>query len=191
MFANTHKQPQHCLVFVLFKRTHNPNTASFLCCSNTYTHNPRYYKQLVGQWIDITGVPEGDYIVRVSINTGGVFSPQFADGGSGAGGADSNYVSPIFDEGQNRYPNVIQVPFRVPRPRRKVANAIESPAATTSLSSTSTVAAVAVGCVIVVLAVGTAIVKKRRERMTARAEVLVFNPPVRESDAQASGAFAF
>ena len=62
-----------------------------------------YYKQLVGQWIDITGVPEGDYIVRVSINTG-----QF---------------SPIFDEGQNRYPNVIEVPVRIPSPRKKVATA--------------------------------------------------------------------
>ena len=60
-----------------------------------------YYKQLVGQWIDITGVPEGDYIVRVSINTG-----QF---------------SPIFDEGQNRYPNVIEVAVRIPSPRKKVA----------------------------------------------------------------------
>ena len=60
-----------------------------------------YYKQLVGQWIDITGVPEGDYIVRVSINTG-----QF---------------SPIFNEGQNRYPNVTQVRVHVPSPRKKVA----------------------------------------------------------------------
>ena len=60
-----------------------------------------YYKQLVGQWIDITGVPEGDYIVRVSINTG-----QF---------------SPIFDEGENRYSNIIEVPVRIPSPRKKVA----------------------------------------------------------------------
>ena len=60
-----------------------------------------YYKQLVGQWIDITGVPEGDYIVRVSINTG-----QF---------------SPIFDEGQNRYKNVTEVRVHVPSPRKKVA----------------------------------------------------------------------
>ena len=60
-----------------------------------------YYKQLVGQWIDITGVPEGDYIVRVSINTG-----EF---------------SPIFNEGQNRYPNVTQVRVHVPSPRKKVA----------------------------------------------------------------------
>jgi hypothetical protein len=60
-----------------------------------------YYKQLVGQWIDITGVEEGDYIVRVSINTG-----QF---------------SPIFDEGQNRYSNVIDVRVKIPSPRKKVA----------------------------------------------------------------------
>ena len=60
-----------------------------------------YYKQLVGQWIDITGVPEGDYIVRVSINTG-----QF---------------SPIFDEGQDRYKNVTEVQVHVPNPRKKVA----------------------------------------------------------------------
>ena len=59
-----------------------------------------YYKQLVGQWIDITGVPEGDYVVRVSINTG--------------------QYSPIFDEGENRYPNVIEVPVRIPNPRKKV-----------------------------------------------------------------------
>lgn len=60
-----------------------------------------YYKQLVGQWIDITGVPEGDYIVRVTINKG--------DG------------RPIFDEGENRYPNVTQVRIHVPNPRTKVA----------------------------------------------------------------------
>ena len=57
-----------------------------------------YYKQLTGQWIDITGVPEGDYIVRVSIN-----------------------VAPIFDEGSNRYPNVVETPIHVPNPRKKVA----------------------------------------------------------------------
>ena len=61
-----------------------------------------YYKQLVGQWIDITDVPAGEYIVRVSLNTG-----QF---------------SPIFDEGQNRYPNVTEVRVTIPRPRNKVAN---------------------------------------------------------------------
>ena len=57
-----------------------------------------YYKQLTGQWIDITGVPEGDYTVRVTINRIGVF-----------------------DEGQNRYPNVVGVPIHVPNPRKKVA----------------------------------------------------------------------
>jgi hypothetical protein len=57
-----------------------------------------YYKQLTGQWIDITGVPEGDYIVRVTIN-----------------------LAHIFDEGENRYPNVIEAPIHVPSPRKKVA----------------------------------------------------------------------
>ena len=57
-----------------------------------------YYKQLVGQWIDITGVPEGDYIVRVTLNSGN-----------------------IFDEGENRYSNVSEVRVRIPDPRKKVA----------------------------------------------------------------------
>lgn len=57
-----------------------------------------YYKQLTGQWIDITGVPEGDYIVRVTVNLIG-----------------------IFDEGENRYPNVVETPIHVPSPRKKVA----------------------------------------------------------------------
>jgi Lysyl oxidase len=56
-----------------------------------------YYKQLVGQWIDITGVPEGDYIVRVAINMSG-----------------------MFDEGANEYPNVVDVLIHVPDPRKKV-----------------------------------------------------------------------
>jgi lysyl oxidase len=56
-----------------------------------------YYKQLVGQWIDITGVPEGDYIVRITINKEGTF-----------------------DEGKNSYPNGVQVRIHVPDPRRKV-----------------------------------------------------------------------
>ena len=60
-----------------------------------------YYKQLVGQWIDISGVPEGRYIVRVRLNTG-----------------DS---APLFDEGENRYSNVTQVVVDIPNPRKKVA----------------------------------------------------------------------
>ena len=60
-----------------------------------------YYKQLVGQWIDITGVPEGRYIVQVRLNTG-----------------DS---APLFDEGANRYPNSMQAYIDIPNPRKKVA----------------------------------------------------------------------
>jgi hypothetical protein len=56
-----------------------------------------YYKQLPGQWIDITGVPEGDYIVRAAINEAG-----------------------IFDEGANQYPNMVDVRIHVPDPRKKV-----------------------------------------------------------------------
>ena len=56
-----------------------------------------YYKQLGGQWIDITGVPEGDYIVQVAINATGAF-----------------------DEGEDRYPNVVEVAIHVPDPRNKV-----------------------------------------------------------------------
>lgn len=61
-----------------------------------------YYKQLVGQWIDITGVPEGDYIVRVTLNIG-------------------DKKGPIFDEGANRYANVTEALIHVPDPRNKVA----------------------------------------------------------------------
>ena len=56
-----------------------------------------YYKQLVGQWIDITGVPAGEYIVRITINSAG-----------------------IFDEGDNRYPNAAEVRVVIPKPRNKV-----------------------------------------------------------------------
>lgn len=56
-----------------------------------------YYKQLPGQWIDITGVPAGDYRLRVRINIPG-----------------------MFDEGENRYPNIVEIPVKVPDPRNKV-----------------------------------------------------------------------
>ena len=56
-----------------------------------------YYKQLTGQWIDITGIPEGDYIVRVTVN-----------------------LSNTFDEGSNRYPNTVEAPIHIPDPRKKV-----------------------------------------------------------------------
>lgn len=56
-----------------------------------------YFKQLSGQWIDITGVPEGDYIVSVTVNAIG-----------------------LFEEGQNRYPNTVTARVHVPDPRKKV-----------------------------------------------------------------------
>lgn len=48
-------------------------------------------------WIDITGVPEGDYIVRVRINTSGTF-----------------------DEGANKYANALETTIHVPDPGKKV-----------------------------------------------------------------------
>jgi len=56
-----------------------------------------YYKQLTGQWIDITGIPEGDYIVRVTVNLSGTF-----------------------DEGSNRYTNSVETSIHIPDPRKKV-----------------------------------------------------------------------
>ena len=56
-----------------------------------------YFKQLSGQWIDITGVPEGDYIVHNEVNDAGTF-----------------------DEGKNRYTDVLEAVVHVPDPRKKV-----------------------------------------------------------------------
>lgn len=56
-----------------------------------------YHRKQVGQLIDITGVPEGDYIVRVTVNANGVF-----------------------DEGQNRYTNSVETSIHVPDPHKKV-----------------------------------------------------------------------
>lgn len=56
-----------------------------------------YFKQLTGQWIDITGVPEGDYIVRVRIN-----------------------LVNTFNEGSNRYTNAVETSIHIPDPRKKV-----------------------------------------------------------------------
>ena len=58
------------------------------------------HEQLGGQWIDITGVPEGDYVVRVTINLAG-----------------------IFDEGEDLYPNQTRLTFTYPiRATRSVAS---------------------------------------------------------------------
>jgi hypothetical protein len=50
-----------------------------------------YSKFLSGQWVDITGVPDGDYILHVEINAAGTFP-----------------------ENQNLYSNVYEVPVRIP-----------------------------------------------------------------------------
>jgi hypothetical protein len=58
-----------------------------------------YYKQLPGQWIDVTGVPEGDYELEVEINL---------------------QADPYkFDQGENRYPDVVRVPASVPKRRER------------------------------------------------------------------------
>jgi hypothetical protein len=56
-----------------------------------------FHRKQIGQWIDITGVPEGDYIVRVIVNAAGTF-----------------------DEGQNRYTNSLETSIHVPDPHKKV-----------------------------------------------------------------------
>jgi hypothetical protein len=58
-----------------------------------------YYKQLPGQWIDVTGVPEGDYELEVEIN----LQPD-------------PYK---FDQGDNRFADVVRVPAKVPKRRER------------------------------------------------------------------------
>ena len=58
-----------------------------------------YYKQLPGQWIDVTGVPEGNYVLEVEINL---------------------QAAPYrFDQGQNRYPDTTRTPATVPKRRER------------------------------------------------------------------------
>src|SRR4029450_7343073 len=92
-----HKQA-FCLEDLL-KYTNDNKSSGYTCASQGITTGwaDWYFKQLSGQWIDITGVPAGDYIVHVEINAAGTF-----------------------DEGDNRYPNVIEATFHVPDPRNKV-----------------------------------------------------------------------
>lgn len=92
-----HKQA-FCLEDIL--RYSNDNRSNGYTCANqgiTSGYADLYFKQLSGQWIDITGVPEGDYIVHAGINSAGTF-----------------------DEGENRYPDVIETRIHVPDPRNKV-----------------------------------------------------------------------
>jgi hypothetical protein len=92
-----HKQA-FCLEDI-FKYTNDNKSSGYDCASQGITRGwaDWYYKQLSGQWIDITGVPAGDYIVHVEINAAHTFS-----------------------EGANRYPNVVEAPIHVPDPRNKV-----------------------------------------------------------------------
>lgn len=95
--AQGHKQA-FCLEDLL-KYTNDNKSSGYTCASQGITSGwaDWYFKQLSGQWIDITGVPEGDYIVHVEINAAGTF-----------------------DEGKNNYSNMIETLFHVPDPRNKV-----------------------------------------------------------------------
>ncbi len=95
--AQGHKQA-FCLEDLL-KYSNDLKSNGYVCANQGITSGwaDWYFKQLSGQWIDITGVPEGDYIVHVEIN----------------------YVK-AFPEGQNRYSNVIETTIHVPDPRNKV-----------------------------------------------------------------------
>src|SRR6266849_3982418 len=93
-----HKQA-FCLEDLL-KYTNDNKSSGYVCANQGITTGwaDWYFKQLSGQWIDITGVPEGDYIVHVEIN-----------------------AAKTFDEGTNRYSNVIETTIHVPDTRNKVA----------------------------------------------------------------------
>ena len=52
-----------------------------------------YSKFLSGQWVDITGVPDGDYILHVEVNAAG-----------------------MVNENLNQYPNVYEVQIHLPLP---------------------------------------------------------------------------
>ena len=98
MAALGHKQA-FCLEDLL-KYSNDSKSNGYTCGSQGITSGwaDWYFKQLSGQWIDITGVPKGDYIVYVEINAAGTF-----------------------DEGSNQYPNVIETVIHVPDPRNKVS----------------------------------------------------------------------
>lgn len=96
--AQGHKQA-FCLEDLL-KYTNDNKSSGYVCGFQGITTGwaDWYFKQLSGQWIDITGVPAGDYIVHVEIN-----------------------AAHTFPEGANRYSNVIETTIHVPDPRNKVA----------------------------------------------------------------------
>src|SRR5205807_8286638 len=89
--AQGHKQA-FCLEDLL-KYSNDNKSSGYTCAFQGITTGwaDWYFKQLSGQWIDITGVPEGDYIVHVEIN-----------------------AAHTFPEGANRYTNVIETLIHVP-----------------------------------------------------------------------------
>ena len=95
--AQGHKQA-FCLEDLL-KYSNDNKSSGYVCANQGITSGwaDWYFKQLSGQWIDITGVPEGDYVVHVEIN-----------------------YAKTFPEGKNRYSNVIETTIHVPDPRNKV-----------------------------------------------------------------------
>src|SRR5438067_582458 len=95
--AQGHKQA-FCLEDLL-KYSNDNRSNGYTCGDQGITSGCAdwYFKQLSVQWIDITGVAEGDHIVRVEINAAGTF-----------------------DEGKNLYPDVIEARIHVPDPRNKV-----------------------------------------------------------------------
>ena len=95
--AQGHKQA-FCLEDLL-KYSNDTKSHGYNCANQGITTGwaDWYFKQLSGQWIDITGVLEGDYIVHCEINAARTFA-----------------------EGQNRYPDVIETRIHVPDPRNKV-----------------------------------------------------------------------
>ena len=95
--AAGHKQA-FCLEDI-YKYANDNKSSGYACASQGITSGwaDSYYKQLSGQWIDITDVPAGDYIVHLEIN-----------------------AAHTFPEGANRYPNVVEAPVHVPDPRHKV-----------------------------------------------------------------------
>ena len=66
--AAGHKQA-FCLEDI-YKYANDNKSSGYACASQGITSGwaDSYYNQLSGQWIDITGVPAGDYIVHVEIN---------------------------------------------------------------------------------------------------------------------------
>src|SRR5262249_39804828 len=94
--AQGHKQA-FCLEDLL--KYNNDNKSNGYTCGDqgiTSGWADWYFKQLSGQWIDITGVPEGDYIVHVQINAAGKFAG-----------------------GPNREPKPTRAPIHVPDPPNK------------------------------------------------------------------------